>query len=516
METIFLSHASIDYTDSVAPLAGRLKALGCDVCVLNNLERQGPPFEAVNEALRACTRACIFISSAYLGSNWCMAEISALWHQYLKRGIPLQVLRVQLSERAVLTRFPLLATLEQLDAATPVQKLAERIIGSSTSSAPRPQNQGPIPVVLAGCGQWAMNRTVLPLLQAEPDLLQVVGVCELIGQKTEYEEVIVPALRAVGADPSQIVYKKALYQLLEELPQRPLAVSINTPNSLHDSLASHALEYGCDVFAERPVTDVGTDLPLLIAKARAKQLFFYTGTQRRTEDSYAYLRHAIASRTEFGNLASIRCVLASGRRLQGWRTQHHLSGGGVVLDEGYHLLDASAWLAMASHPILAALNREQVKGFASFRYGQWKDIETSAYGQLRLAGVVDICFDLSYVCPEDSIFEVLDLRDQLGARIRLKRDMSVRNSTPGVIEHQAADGRMIKQGFVHRAHSGFDFAGGPAGASANNSGPLRQFLNKVRSGRYEPYERLELGVNDCDSRFVAVTQELVAAIYSIA
>lgn len=396
-----------------------------------------------------------------------------------------------------------------------------------TNRQPRkwPPAKEPIPLILAGCGQWARNRTILPLFQKRnQEMFKIVAVTTLERNEDEFEDTVKMALEEVGAGDTK--FFRRLNQAIDFLKSEPAAVAVNTPNGLHEELADTALFRDCHVYAERPINRMGDDLPGLLRRAGEKGLYLYTGTQRRLEFPYRYMRMVLQEHKNFGELESIRCTLASGRRCPDWRRNYRLAGGGVVTDEGYHLLDTAIWLTQVCNPGILNLRREDVQGWVKFRYkevGDWERIETSAFGRVTLPGNVLLQFDLSYAVPEGSVFECLELRDESGGRLRLMRDQVVRSSIrgiraePGRILHQDSKGNVINDGFSRiddQRTFHFDRESSES-VKADDTRPLLQFLKKVRSGHYEPEETLIAGENDCDARFVLCTQELISGIYML-
>ena len=518
---IFVSHSHKDYSEFVDGIVRSLRDQKVVVSVVNSTSNsRQEAYSAVTEALKGCDTAVVVASPRYFESDWCRSEIGALWTLRLAGRLRLLVIRHDMSERELFSVQPLFAGLDTIDSTNPVPLITDWILDADTPKTKRKKSEPPIPVILSGCGYWARERTVLPLLQRSPELFRVVAVTDLEHDEEEYRKVVQPAIqRVIGEEKANEVkffshLPGALAEFDDNLESGPVAVAINTPNRFHDSLATVALQSGYDVYAERPINRYGEKLPVLLQRAREHKLYLYTGTQRRAEDSFSYLRHAVANRKGFGELRSIRCTLASGRRPVGWRKVFNMAGGGIVMDEGYHLLDAALWVATAAHPTFAAMTQIDVNGYAKASDLISPKIECTAVGALTLDNI-DLYFDLSYQVPPGCVHESLELRDADGGRIRLLRDQVKRDSTPGYIIHQLASGEVVHEGYVYKKHGQFHFDLSPEYSSADNTGPLRQFLHKVGSGTYTNDELLEVGENECDARFVSATQELIKGIYRL-
>ena len=98
------------------------------------------------------------------------------------------------------------------------------------------------------------------------------------------------------------------------------------------------------VYVEKPIVTKEDDLPALVDMADEREVLLFTGTQRRLEDPFKYLLRVVTENYGFGELKRIRCHLAAGHDLKGWRRDPNLAGGGIITDAGYHLLDIAAWL----------------------------------------------------------------------------------------------------------------------------------------------------------------------------
>jgi predicted dehydrogenase len=399
----------------------------------------------------------------------------------------------------------------------------EQTQGQVQASVSRRRSTAPVPVILAGCGWWARNRTVLPLRAQNPELFDILGVTALKDERREFEDLVAPEMERRKI--KRPLYYRNLSQAIRACRQlvgndRMIAVIINTPNRLHEELAHQALENKCHVYAERPINRTSEELTDLISVAYQENRLLYNGVQRRLEAPYKYFFDVVEHRKNFGQLASIRCTLASGRQIEGWRSDRSLAGGGVVIDEGYHLLDIAAWLSQAAHPE-TAFSADNIRVSASFEYDKMQrdlEVEIAAGGTAILPNDVMLYFDLSYNVPLHSVYELVEIRDTQGNRVRYVRDLVERNVTAGRVIHQLRDSTVIGDGYIEIESEGvFSFISDNPVTGANNTGPLRQFLQQVSrfddSMAVEKLSERISGVNDCDARFVLNTQELVTAIY---
>jgi predicted dehydrogenase len=297
-----------------------------------------------------------------------------------------------------------------------------------------------IQVILAGFGGH-VRRAVLPYcLDHLRDQVALLSVTTLIGGQAEYAESVSPFFRDRGLTPP--AYIPELADALSEAPRGPLAVLINTPNTLHFQQASLAVSAGADIFVERPLATSGDSLPGLVASIDNAGLIAFSDQQRRTEPPFRYIYDCIRGQRRFGKLHTIRCSLSVGERPIGWRADRAFSGGGVVIDSGYHLLDCAAWFAAAAGFDVSLISGLYVSFAQSALYPKGAQLESTAIGHLATSDGLHIFFDLSYDAPVGSVYERISVSDHQGATIALTRSQSRRSPAAGVLTHQAADGTL--------------------------------------------------------------------------
>lgn len=137
-------------------------------------------------------------------------------------------------------------------------------------------------------------------------------------------------------------------RLLEQA--RPQAVAIFTPHRAHYQPALDALQAGCHVFVEKPLSTNPQEAMDLVRLARGRNLLVGVGHQYRLRPSLREARRRLLE----GELGRVRLATAVMARpwLQGlegadpsWRSDPRVSGGGMIADAGDHLLDALLWTA---------------------------------------------------------------------------------------------------------------------------------------------------------------------------
>ncbi len=187
-------------------------------------------------------------------------------------------------------------------------------------------------------------------------ILGVLG-CGSIG-KRHIANLLALGLQVVASDPSVQAldevrkahgirtFSSAGAMLKEASPD---AVLVCTPTHLHAAHAALALENGCHVFIEKPVSDRLDGLGKLEALARKKRRVAFVACNMRFHPSVMHMK----ARLESGALGKIYSArLEFGNYLPDWRpgtdysktySAHRAQGGGIILD-AVHEFDYLSWL----------------------------------------------------------------------------------------------------------------------------------------------------------------------------
>ena len=147
---------------------------------------------------------------------------------------------------------------------------------------------------------------------------------------------------AAGSIPAFTDHRELLRQ------QAPAAICIFIPHLWHYRVAMDALQAGCHVFIEKPLTTNVQEAADIVGLARGRGLKVAVGHQYRLRPSLEEARR----RLEQGAIGALRLVTASLARpwlagQQGsdrsWRFDRKIAGGGILADAGDHLIDALLW-----------------------------------------------------------------------------------------------------------------------------------------------------------------------------
>ncbi len=125
--------------------------------------------------------------------------------------------------------------------------------------------------------------------------------------------------------------------------------AIFTPHFWHYRLAMDALQAGCHVFIEKPLSTNVQEAADIVGLARGRSLKVAVGHQYRLCPSLAYARRRLQKRT-IGPLRMVTAAFCRGPGLQSRKDRRKAGGltpscrgGGVLADAGDHLIDGLLW-----------------------------------------------------------------------------------------------------------------------------------------------------------------------------
>jgi predicted dehydrogenase len=128
------------------------------------------------------------------------------------------------------------------------------------------------------------------------------------------------------------------------------AIVIATPHYQHTSLGIAALRAGLHLMVEKPISAHKADAERLIAVAQANPKFMFAAMfQMRAEPRYVKIRKLIQD-GDLGQIVRINWIITDWFRSEayyssgGWRATWKGEGGGVLINQCLHQLDALQWL----------------------------------------------------------------------------------------------------------------------------------------------------------------------------
>ena len=166
------------------------------------------------------------------------------------------------------------------------------------------------------------DRNVDLVCAADPVEAQAYALMEKYGQK-------------VGYYPD---WKKMLKA--EELD----AVLISSPHSVHYEQVRTALRKGLHVLCEKPLTTASRHSKALLELARKQKRYLQVSYQRNCYPPHVYARELVKK----GAIGELRGVVSYVTQnwggVKGWRLDPDLSGGGMFMDTGSHLVASTLWI----------------------------------------------------------------------------------------------------------------------------------------------------------------------------
>jgi len=276
----------------------------------------------------------------------------------------------------------------------------------------------------------------------------------------------------------------------EMLEQEDLdVVHICTPHYLHPVMTLDALDAGCHVVTEKPMSIHLEDARRMVRAADEKGLRLGVIFQNRYNAGAVLIKNALT----FGGLGRIRAVRAV---LNWYRPQQYYSrsdwkgtwdkeGGGVVIDQAIHTLDLVRWFVDSDLVSVDAHidNREHPK----------IEVEDVAEGVLRFKNGVRAAFwAMNYYSYDAHVLIELHCANGIAS-------MEAEEATVRYYDGREFTARPNPQEV-------FDYGGGPSYWGTSHVKQIQQF-----------YEALETGQQpEIDGHDALLTQQMVCAIYDAA
>lgn len=194
-------------------------------------------------------------------------------------------------------------------------------------------------------------------------------------------------------------YFKDYTKLLDE---KPHLVSIAVPTSLHREVALAALEAGCHLLIEKPISDTIEGAQAIIDSARERSLKVFVGHVERFNPAVIALKQAI-DQGMLGEVHSISSLRVGARNVRIFDT-------GIILDLGSHDIDLISYLygrkAQSVYSIGAAkAHKYEDHAAISLKYSD------SAAGYIELSWLSPYKVRKMFVVGTDH-FGLVDLIDQ--------------------------------------------------------------------------------------------------------
>ncbi|WP_028612247.1 Gfo/Idh/MocA family protein [Paenibacillus harenae] len=180
------------------------------------------------------------------------------------------------------------------------------------------------------------------------------------------------------------------------------AVVICSPHTLHFQQAMDVLESGCHVLIEKPMTCSSEEADILIASAEKAGKLLQVSYQRHFQPEFLYIRQAIADGV-IGKLTSVNATLYQEWKqgtVGSWRQNPSLSGGGMLMDSGSHIVDVLLWTTgLTPVEVKPQLHQQgapvEIDSFTSIRFAE------GAVAGLNVIGYAPCWHETFIFCGED-------------------------------------------------------------------------------------------------------------------
>ena len=173
------------------------------------------------------------------------------------------------------------------------------------------------------------------------------------------------------------------------------AISVCTPNKLHEQPVIDALNAGCHVLCEKPLAHSAEAGERMVAAAEASGRKLVIGFQYRYHARTQYLRQAFDA-GQFGKVLYARIRAIRRRGIPNWGVfgRKELQGGGPLIDIGVHVLEMAHYAMGSPRPLSATADMftyigDQPSNRVESAWKGWDHetytVEDLAVGRIRFA-----------------------------------------------------------------------------------------------------------------------------------
>ena len=269
------------------------------------------------------------------------------------------------------------------------------------------------------------------------------------------------------------------------------AVVVTTPNRYHESVATAALEAGCDVLVEKPLAHTLESAARIAEVAAGASGFCMLGFHSRFSPAATTTR-AYADAGRFGEISHVEATYVRRRGIPSpgsWFTTADLAGGGALIDVGVHVVDLA--LFVLGFPELV-----EVSGATRSNFGgrddyadpdgfadTWSggsdtfDVDDSVSAFLRFSTGQTVSLEVAWATNRPPASELVLRGTEAGASFEMEGEVVELYETGN-------------HGVDHYVTSEIDARGGPEGHVAE----MAHFLDAVASGQPPTMNTVEQGL----------------------
>lgn len=246
---------------------------------------------------------------------------------------------------------------------------------------------------LIGCGEYCSKTHAQVLSESSRVQIAAISECVFPGELAQRQR--------------QFRIPHAFSSYLDMLHSVELdAVVISSPHTRHFIQAKSCLELGLHVLVDKPPACHSREVETLASLADSVGCHLLVASQRRYDSLFGCLRNKV-QHGELGELRLVECYYGRSKHSEfatSWRNDPTLSGGGVLFDAGYHVLDSLLWITNR-HPLRVHGNLER-KG---------TKVETCASLMLELEGDVSANVSIHLEMPHHLAREEMGFFGSQGA-----------------------------------------------------------------------------------------------------
>jgi predicted dehydrogenase len=217
---------------------------------------------------------------------------------------------------------------------------------------------GPLDIIVIGLGHQSLDDHI-PAIK-ESDQFNLVGVIDINEEHA----------KKIGAE-ENVPLATTVAELLEQLPSTPNAALVAVPHSGYLPIIKELAEAKIHIIKEKPFAISAADALELKKLIEENNITLQVTLQRRFNPIFRSFNQLLK---RIGKLHSIeaRYTLNIARLDEGWRASRLFSGGGALVDLGYHYIDLIIWYFGLPDSVTCKLSTGN-------RDGQVYDVEDTAF-----------------------------------------------------------------------------------------------------------------------------------------